>query len=210
MADQVALAIENARLIAESTAALEESRRLSGEVTSRAWADLLQTRPDWGYQYQNGQVSGVMGEWSPEMTEAWRTGTTVQHVVPEGQGRSSDHAGMLAVPLRVRQQIVGVLGFRRRDEGHKWTDREIEILELLVGQLGDALVGAQLYESAQQSATREQLVGDLASRMRQTLDVESVLRTAVQEVRSALDLPEVVVRLGGRIAKRAESPNDES
>jgi GAF domain-containing protein len=117
---------------------------------------------------------------------------------------------MLAVPLRVRQQIVGVLSFRRRDESHKWTDREIEILELLVGQLGDALVGAQLYESAQQSATREQLVGDLASRMRQTLDVESVLRTAVQEVRSALDLPEVVVRLGGRIAKRAESPNDES
>jgi hypothetical protein len=31
--------------------------------------------------------------------------------------------------------------------------------------------------------------------MRQTLDVESVLRTAVQEVRQALDLSQVVVQL---------------
>jgi GAF domain-containing protein len=69
------------------------------------------------------------------------------------------------------------------------------VLELLVEQLGDALVGAQLYEAAQDNAAREQLVGELATRMRQTLDVESVLRTAVQEVREALDLPEVVVRL---------------
>ena len=208
MADQVALAIENARLISESTAALEESRRLSGEVTSRAWADLLRTRPDWGYQYRGGQVANVAGEWSPEMTEALRTGRTTQYVVSEKQDSVFEDAGMLAIPLRVRQQTVGVLGFRRRDESRAWTDREIEVLELLVGQMGDALVGAQLYESAQQSATREQLVGDLASRMRQTLDVESVLRTAVQEVRSALDLPEVVVRLGGPVKKQTGATGD--
>jgi hypothetical protein len=31
--------------------------------------------------------------------------------------------------------------------------------------------------------------------MRETLDVETVLKTAVQEVRQALNLPEVVIRL---------------
>jgi len=35
----------------------------------------------------------------------------------------------------------------------------------------------------------------VTARIRETLDMETVLRTAVQEVRQALGLPEVVVRL---------------
>jgi GAF domain-containing protein len=104
----------------------------------------------------------------------------------------------------VRDQVVGVLSFRKRGVDRDWVLREVEVLELLAEQLGDALVGAQLYEAAQDNAAREQLVGELATRMRQTLDVESVLRTAVQEVRQALDLPEVVVRLRPAPADRKE------
>jgi GAF domain-containing protein/HAMP domain-containing protein len=195
MADQVALAIENARLISESAQALEEARRASGERMGEMWAELLRTRPDWGYRYAGGQVSPVEGDWSAEMAEVVRTGRTVYPSIEQPTGDGGPQSAELSIPLRVRDQIVGVLGFRRRGVDQEWMPREVEVLELLVEQLGDALVSAQLYEAAQDNAAREQLVGELATRMRQTLDVESVLRTAVQEVRQALDLPEVVVRL---------------
>jgi hypothetical protein len=39
------------------------------------------------------------------------------------------------------------------------------------------------------------LIGEVTSRMRESLDVETILRTAVQEVRQAMGLPEVIIRL---------------
>jgi GAF domain-containing protein len=195
MADQVALAIDNARLLTESTTALEEARRASGERMGEAWADLLRTRPDWGYRYVGGRVMAVGGAWPAEMAEAARADRTLSSSDIQVGGDGGTQSAVLAVPLRVREQVVGVLGFRKRGSDQGWTSREAEVLEALVEQMGDALVAAQLYEAAQDNAAREQLVGELATRMRQTLDVESVLRTAVQEVRQALDLSEVVVRL---------------
>lgn len=103
--------------------------------------------------------------------------------------------GILAIPVKVRDQVVGVLGFRKAEETATWTQRETRVLELVVAELGDALMAAQLYEDAQSTAVRQQIVGELSSRMRQTLDVEAVLRTAAAEVRQALGLSEVVVRL---------------
>jgi uncharacterized protein YigA (DUF484 family) len=82
-------------------------------------------------------------------------------------------------------------------------------VELLVSQLGDALVGAQLHEAAEDNASKQQVVAELASQMRQTLDVESVLRAAAGEMREALGLPEVVVRLrapGRAAANDADQP----
>jgi GAF domain-containing protein len=129
------------------------------------------------------------------MAEAVKT----EQTVPAGEmgGAADGNSGrrMLAIPLKVRGQTVGALGFRKPAQESTWSEQEVEVLELLVQQLGDTLVGAQLYAAAQDNAAREQLVGELASRMRQTLDVESVLRTTVEEVRQVLDLPEVSVRL---------------
>jgi hypothetical protein len=40
------------------------------------------------------------------------------------------------------------------------------------------------------------MVGEITSHMRETLDLETVLQTAAREMRRALDLAEVEMRLG--------------
>ena len=72
---------------------------------------------------------------------------------------------------------------------------EKALLEALIDQVGAALDSARLYQATQQRAAQERLTGEVTARIRETLDMETVLRTAVQEVRQALGLPEVVVRL---------------
>jgi GAF domain-containing protein len=96
----------------------------------------------------------------------------------------------------VRDQVVGVLGFRKEENSPDWTSEEINLLETLAAQLGPALEGAQLYRETQNRAARERLTGQIAARMRETLDMEVVLQTAAQQMREVLGLAEAEVRLG--------------
>jgi GAF domain-containing protein len=192
IADQVAVALDNARLLLESQEALEATRRAYGELSREAWTQLLGSRPGWGYSYTPQALGPAGGDWRPEMVEAMQTGRTVQS--NGGDGFS------LAIPLMVRDEVVGVLSFDKdaqQQADARWTPQERQLLERLVHQMGLALESAQFYEETQRRAVRERTARQVTGRIRETLDLETVLKTAAQEARKALGVPEVVVRLRG-------------
>jgi GAF domain-containing protein len=102
---------------------------------------------------------------------------------------------VLAVPMRVGDQVIGVLGARKPTGAAPWSQKEVTLLEAICAQVGQAVENARLYESVQQREERERLLGQAAARMRESLDVETVLRVAAEEIRSALGLAALGVRL---------------
>ncbi len=199
MADQLAVALDNARLFVESQQAVEAERRAYGEVSRAAWRQTIQTRANWGYRCDERGVVPAPGSLQPEVEQAVQQGTVVL------SGAQNVGAGSaVAVPISVRGQVVGALNFRRKGPEDTWADEEIAMLNAMADQLGQALDSARLYQATQQRAAQERLTGEVTARIRETLDMETVLRTAVQEVRQALGLPEVVVRL--RDPKGFEKP----
>jgi len=207
MADHTAIALDNARLFAESQARLETTRQAYGQRSRDAWAGLLGARTDWGYSYDQRSVVPTQGDWPFILRQAEQTGQTVQKD-PATMAQDGSGAPTLAIPIKVRENVIGVLGFDKdeargpshKDTGTVWTDEEVTLLETLIFQLGLALDGAQLYRDTERSAVREQLIGEVTAQIRETLDVETVLKTAAQQVRQALSLPEVVVRLSAHPA----------
>jgi GAF domain-containing protein len=187
MADQVAVALDNAQLYAESQAALEAERRAYGELSHQAWADLLRSRPGWGYRYTPQQIQSVEGEYKPEMLEAEETGQIVQGDGPAGP--------TLALPLKIRDTVVGVLGFRKGEADGIWSAEETAFLQAFATQFELALDSARLFRDTQRRAARERLTGEVTARMRESLDIETVLKTTASEVRQALDLDSLVIRL---------------
>jgi GAF domain-containing protein len=188
MVDQVAVALDNARLFAESEAALEATRHAYGELSQRAWSELLRTSTDWGYCYEHQIVTPARGGWPPEMRQALLSGQSVQ--------RNSAQGLTLEVPLKIRDQTIGVLSFHKESASETWTTEEITLLETLTGQLEQALESARLYQATQRRAERERLVGAITTRMRETLDIDTVLQTAVHEIRETLGLTEAEVWMG--------------
>ena len=186
LADQVAIAIENANLFAESRGALEASKRAYGEVTREAWSKLLRGRPDLGYQVNSsGNIMPVEGSWSGDLIRAQR----------DGQSVKLDEK-TLAIPFKILDLPVGVVKLRKQSSAKEWTDREVSLMETLVGNLGEALESARLYEDTQRRAERERVAADISARIRESLNVDAVLRTAVMEMRRALNLDEITIRLG--------------
>jgi GAF domain-containing protein/HAMP domain-containing protein len=186
MADQVAVALDNARLFTEAEKSLEAERRAYGQLNRAAWLELLRTQPDLGFM-SHAQGTVPAGDlWRPEMKAALQADYTV---MDEESGRR------LAIPLRVAGQVIGVVDGRKPDGSGNWTAEEIGLLEALADQLSVALEGARLYQDTQRRAAREQLVGQVTARMRESLDVDMVLKTAVREMRDALGIAEVEVHL---------------
>ena len=101
----------------------------------------------------------------------------------------------LAIPIRVRDQVVGVIDGRKPD-GTSWSQEEVDLLVAMTDQLGAGLEGAQLYEDTQRGAARERVIGEVTGRIRETLNMETMLRTAADEIRQMLGLDRLVVRLG--------------
>jgi GAF domain-containing protein len=91
--------------------------------------------------------------------------------------------------------VIGVVDAIKPPAEGAWTPEELGLLASLVDQLGVALDGAQLYQESQQRAEREQAVAKISARMRETLSVDAVLRTAIREIGDVLGLAEVQVRM---------------
>ncbi|HQE91223.1 MAG TPA: GAF domain-containing protein [Anaerolineae bacterium] len=184
LADQLAIAIEDARLIAASQAALETAQRAYGEISRVAWQEMLRTHERLGARYDPHHIL---------------PSDAVQPEVTKPDARQST-AGIdarvdtLSVPLKARGQVIGELAAYVPGD-QPWTADQRELLETLGEQLSVALESARLYEDTQRRAARERMISEVTGRIRETLDIEAVLKTAAEQMCQALALKDLVVRL---------------
>ncbi len=176
LADQVAIAIENARLFSENQTALEASKRAYGDLSRDAWGTLLRTRPELGFLCTvQDAINQVQGEWPEDMVAARRENQVI-HIDPK----------TIAIPIRIREQVTGAVRLRKPDEAGKWTEKEINLMQTITDQLSVALESARLYQETQRRAERERLAGEITAHLRSSNDPQTILQTAVQELRQAL------------------------
>mgnify|MGYP001192964478 CR=1 FL=1 len=197
LADQLAIALDNARLFSESQQALKEAQRAYGQISRRAWQEFLRASNVQGMSYRYGEIEAraSLSE-DAQLSSARRQVIETRRAVQLQVGERPT----LLMPIPVRDQVVGVMRFTKDPASQAnhptvWQEDEIELLETICEQLGVALDGARLYQEAQRLAYREQLTGEVTSRIRQTLDIQTVLRTAVEEIQRTLNLPEVMISL---------------
>jgi GAF domain-containing protein len=207
LADQIATALSNARLFQQLQESLNRQQRTFGELSSRAWIDTLQSQPGIGYRYTRGGIAPLTElprseQSAPEASVEIQQHSELEQALPE-----------LAIPLKVREYEIGTINVHKSADAGDWTPEEMAMLETMTDQLGVALESARLYQDAQRRAARERLVSDVTARMRETLDVDTVLQTAVREMRQVLGLHDVTIRLGDRESvgrsRRAAYKSDE-
>lgn len=213
MADQVAVALDNAYLFAEAEESLRAARRASAELSREAWAELLRARPKLGYRSDERGVIPAEAVWRPEMEKAVRSGRTIVPMERQPSNGGADDGTPvgypLAVPIKVAGTVIGVVDTHKPREAGPWTDDEVEALESLVEQMAVSLESARLYQETQSRAARERLVAEITSRLRASLDPETILKTTVRELGRALDANLTSVEMRGSLGngRTASSPD---
>lgn len=172
MTDQIALAIENARLLNESRSAIDELQTMTTENITGTWRERLgQTRK--GYSYSSSGISSI----SP--TEEDVIQNVDRHIIK--------------IPVSLRGQRIGQLSLARKSNESPWTETEQEMADKIAIQVALAIENARLLEESQRRALREQTVNDLSSRFSRSLDVDTLLQNAVRELHRIPQVSEVSV-----------------
>ncbi|MBI3160332.1 MAG: GAF domain-containing protein [Chloroflexi bacterium] len=201
LADQIAIAIQKNELRFEVEQTLNELESAYGRYTRESWRAFIQALENTGFRYRQLTVEPTNSE-SEQVRLAWERGETVmQH----GRDIGDDARSTLAVPMKVRGEVVGVLNLQLEDASVP--DETIALIEEISNRLSLVLENARLVEVAQRRVQRERLTADIGSRMRQYLDVESVMKVAIEEIGQRLEVPEVELRLLGKETSAAPPAN---
>ncbi len=164
LADQTAILMENADLLVAKESALDAERRAYGDITGSAWSDFVSEQSYGGYRRDAEGLKIV----------------PTKPFQPDNENPSCHQ-----VPIRIRGKVIGYVD-AHKPEMRAWTISEKDLLDTLARRLESALDSARLYDEIQERANREHLVSQASSRMRESLDVQTVLRAAAEELHRVL------------------------
>ncbi|HNB50319.1 MAG TPA: GAF domain-containing protein [Anaerolineales bacterium] len=190
MANQVAIAIQNARLYQQAQQQLTEISRLNQSLMREGWTTFFRTHPHPIFQYSNNQIR------APETPDI----PALEQVLDEGGpifGHQSTKA-TLTLPLIHRQQVIGILNLKASKQ--EWSQDDLTILNAVTRQAALALENARLVEASQNLAIREHQINQITANIHQAANLEAILKTTVTELAKVLNVPEASIQL------RSEKP----
>lgn len=182
LADQVAIAIYNNQLYGETSRALEDAQKVHRQYLDQQWSRETAGRTAQGFQYTPEGIHPISEEEQPEVREALLKGEPVQLT-----NTSGGSAPVLAVPIRVRGETIGVIHLEESGSSRLgWSPDEIETIKNVSDQIGLALENARLFEQTVRRADRERKVLEITSKIRSTTDPKAMLEIAKAELQRAL------------------------
>ncbi len=163
LADQIAIAIQNARLYEQSQKALREAEMASQQSLGMAWKGYSESIQVRGYRY-----NGIRPEPLKEPHQ------------------SNDEDDALLIPIQLRGQTIGRLKLNPSNTSRQWSEDELAIIEATAERVALALEGARLLEEAQKRAARETFLSGIAAKLGASFQLDSILRDTVEELGQSL------------------------
>jgi len=185
LADQITIAIENARLFEESARSLAQLERDRSLNTHQAWQQYIYSQRQQTMQKQAGQSTAY--DFEALRQAAINSGKSVV-------GKSTERDTIpFAVPINLRGVTLGVVEYELRESEFNYN--KVLLAEELVNRLAVSLDNARLFQDTQQTTQRERLVNDISTKLTGHNDIQAIIQTAIREVGQALGTPQVAVRL---------------
>jgi GAF domain-containing protein/HAMP domain-containing protein len=172
VAAQLAVALENLQLVERTRQALNELDAANRRLIGQAWEHYART------------TDVIQGEWR---AGRWLTHQADRLAAPDGHD--------LQVALKVRGATIGEFAIQAQDGQRDWTPDDIAFAQILVDQVGQLIENARLLEETERLANRERTINEINARVRQTVTIDLILKTAVNELGKSLTATHIFARI---------------
>jgi GAF domain-containing protein len=195
LANQVSIAIENTRLLTEARAALKQAEEVYNEFTRAEWSRAITKTDQPGFRYRTGRIEILENPLlEPHILSAVQSGEIVAHQTDGlGEKRAS-----VAVPVKVRGEVIGVLHIEANDASRGWRDEEISLVQAVAERAAFAMENARLFQDARRRAAKERMISEATSRISASLNLENILHATAEELERVLGGSEVLIQFQSR------------
>lgn len=179
LADQVSVAIQNARSFQESQQAREQAERAAAQLSEQQWHRFVKRQTTPGYHF-DGVNSHQVGPGIPI------------------------HKNQLSIPILLRGNQIGALKLSAADPERQWDDNEIAMAQATAERAALAIETARLLEDAQKRAAKERAIGQISSKIGGLVNIENIIRTTVEELGGALPDTDVAIQFNTGHSTRSD------
>jgi len=190
LTDQIAIAIENARLFTQTQQALSEAQTLYRQNSQKGWLTISREEASVGYQQSmKGGRKLTRPVETDEIRQAMNRGDVL---VVNADGIREDPS--IVVPIKLRGQVIGVLNIKAPTKDRRWSNDEVNLAEAISERLSLALENARLIQESQRQVIKEQTISEVTGKIGASINLKNVLQTAVEELGRAMPGSEVMIK----------------
>jgi GAF domain-containing protein len=126
----------------------------------------------------------------PEVASAVQSG----QIQPSLDSGSTEKRTQVAIPVKIRGEVIGVIHVESNDASKVWKDDEIRLVEAVAERAALAMENARLFQDARRRAAKEQAISQATTRISSAINMENILHTTAEELERVLGGSEVLIR----------------
>lgn len=180
---------ENKRLFIESETSLREIQRLNRQLTRQAWEDYLRTEHRVEGVTLIGQEFTNRANWTDTMLQASQRRRAMR-----GTG---DKTSTVAVPIELRGEVIGAIEIEA-SEGQSSEDI-MDMAQAISQRLAVSLDNARLFEEAHEATAQEERISELVSEYQSADSVDDLLKITLTGLAETLGAESAAIRISTKI-----------
>ena len=201
VANQVAVALRNARLFAEVETSLAEARIAQEKYIVQGWDKTKIRQQNAAYLHQLNPNLPAPPEQALAKTKAVALQKDQAMVVSVNGNNSETDEGAqteaIVASVNLSGKTIGVLQMLQGEQqAQSWTENDLSFVQAVLDQVAQSAENLRLFDETRERAGREQLITQISDKFRRAPDMETLMNMGVQEIARVLGPSRAFVRLG--------------
>ena len=184
LADQVSIAIQNARQYEETRKALAESVAAARQFVQTGWQQFTKSQKIAGIRHSGAKATILYTNTDREQDE---------NLSVRDQARAKNRGISLSLPVKLRGEVIGSVDVHSVDN-RKWDQDELDIVAAIIERAAIAMENARLLAESQKRASKERTIGDISAKISAQSSIDQLLKVAAQELSRTLPGADIAIQ----------------